>query len=447
MITPGILAAPVPLRFHGRRPAGGFSPRAWLLLFSLLAVTFPVGAEEDREPPPDPLTLPEEPALNQSGYFGGGSVPPSLLKSSGLRVGDFALGGQASLGMLYDDNVDADDDERDEDVFLTFSPSVRARSTYARHSIGFGAGATTGTALNDTGDDYFDWRVGADGRLDLSRRSKVNASVGYSRDVEDDESVDAEDDDDDTPIHNINASLGYDVTSERLGFGVNGTLSRLDIEGDEFVDRDRTTLGLNGRLRYKWSDDLTFSGGPSYRHSTFDEDVADDGDGRDADEYGFQIGAGYRATRTVSTRAAIGYARAAFDDPDREDNDRMTGSAGLTWAPGNGTTLNLAASRNLGLSIEDGEDSRTNTTGSATLAHRLKLGSRSALSSSLAVSVSRVSDLDRTDKNVAAGLTYAYRLAQHAFLTSSYRFSRRDSEDGDADYYRNLISIGVTVNY
>ena len=109
--------------------------------------------------------------------------------------------------------------------------------------------------------------------------------------------------------------------------------------------------------------------------------------------------------------------------------------------------MDLQASRALDISIEDDEDARTSTSGSATLRHRLKLGSRSALSSSLALGLTDVSDLDRTDKNLTTGLTFGYRLAEQAFFTSSYRFSLRDSDDGDADFYRNLISIGVTLSY
>lgn len=404
-------------------------------------------AEEDQKPPPNPLSQAEPQLLNQSGYLGGGSVPPSLLAPSRLTVGDFVLGGQASLGVVYDDNVEAEDDARDEDVFLTFSPAVRAQSTYARHSIGISAGATTGTALKDSTDDFFDWRIGANGRVDLSRRSKIDASLGYSRDVEDDEDVNSEDGDGDTPIHNIDTSLGYDIEGEKVGIGIKGTISRLDVEGDDFDDRDRTAYGLNSRISYKWSDDLTLSGGPSYRYSAFDDDVADDGDGRDAEEFGLQVGAGYRAARTITTRAALGYAFVSFDDPDRDNDDRLTASTGLTWSPGNGFTLSLQASRSLGLSIEDGEDTRTSTNGSATLAHRLKLGSRSALSSSLTAGITRFSDLDRTDRDLIAGLTYAYRLAEYAFATTSYRFSLRDSDEASGDYYRNLISVGLTVSY
>ena len=422
-------------------------PTIPMLLSCLLVGSSFAFAEEEQEAPPDPFSQSPPEALNQSGYLGGGSVPPSLQTAGRLRVGDFALGGQASLGLVYDDNVEAEDEERDEDVFLTFSPAVRAQSTYARHSVGLSAGATTGTALKDSTDDFFDWRIGADGRIDLSRRSQIDASVGYSRDVEDDEDPNAEDDDGDTPIHSINASVGYGIEGERVGIGAGASISRLKIEDDDFDDRDRTTYGLNSRVRYKWSDDLALSAGANYRYSGFDEDVADDGDDRDAQEVGLQVGAGYRASRTITTRAALGYAYVSFDDPDRDDSDRLTGSTGVTWAPGNGITLDLGASRNLGISIRDGEDTRTSTSGTARLGHRLKLGSRSALSSSLAFSVTRLSDLDRTDRNIVAGVTYAYRLVEHAFFTASYRFSQRDSNEAAADYYRNLISVGVTVNY
>lgn len=421
---------------------------ALTLCLSLLTAPLTVRAEEEEAKAlPDPLNPAAGPASDLNGYFGGGSLPPSLQTPSRLRVGDFAIGAQAAFGILYDDNVEADDEERDEDVFLSVSPSVRAQSTYARHSIGFGAGATAATALKDTSDDVFNWRIGADGRVDLTERSKINAAVDYSRDIEDDEDVDSEDDDDDIPVNNVNARLGYSIDGERLGYSIGGDVTRFDIEGDDFQDRDRTSIGLNGSLRYRWSENLSLSGGPTYRHSTFDEDVADDGDGRDADEFGLQAGVGYRASRTITTRAAIGYSLIAFEDPDREDNDTATGSAGLTWAPGNGTTLDLDASRSLAVSVEDDEDSRTRTSGSATLAHRLRLGSRSVLSSSLAFSIARISDLDRTDRDLITGLSYAYRLTDHAFLSASYRFSRRFSNDDDADFYRNLLSVGLTVSY
>ncbi|MGH1481152.1 MAG: hypothetical protein ACRBM6_20875 [Geminicoccales bacterium] len=73
----------------------------------------------------------------------------------------------------------------------------------------------------------------------------------------------------------------------------------------------------------------------------------------------------------------------------------------------------------LDLAAIDDEDSRTTTTGSAILSNRLKLGNRTDLSSSLSYRVSEVSDLNRTDHDLAAGLGYAKRLTEHLFPTST----------------------------
>ena len=351
------------------------------------------------------------------------------------------------MATVYDDNIEADDDRRNEDIFFSFSPSIRAQSLYARHSLGFGASGSAATALKNGSEDYFDWRVGADGRLDLSEQRKINAAIGYTQETEDDEAIDAEDNQDDVSVHLLDGSLSYNVSGNPIGFSIGSNVSRLDFEGSDFDDRDRTRLGVRASASYAFSDRLSIFAGPSYSYSTFDDEVADDGDGRDAQVISARIGAGYKASRTIRTSASVGYSYATFDDPDRRDDDSAIGSIGLTWDAGAGTTLALLGTRTLGLTVVDDADTRTTTTGLATLSHRLDLGSRSAISSSLAYSISEISDLNRTDQNLTASLGYAYRLTDHVFFNAGYRFSRRDSENNEADYYRNLVSLGITVAY
>lgn len=399
------------------------------------------------EPLPNPLNRPPEPTPSRGGYFGGGDPSLPLQPPARLQIGDFALQSSASFFTSYDDNIEADDEERDEDVFFSFAPSIRAQSLYARHSIGFGASGTASTALKNGSEDFFDWRIGADGKVDLSRQSKITAAVGYTRDTEDDEAIDAEEDQDDLAINLFNASLNYNVNGDTIGYSLGSSISRLDAEGSDFDDRDRTTLGLRASASYAFSDRLSLSLGPSYQYSTFDEEVADDGEGRDAQIIGARIGGGYKVSRTINTQASLGYSIARFADGDRKEDQSAVGDIGVIWDAGAGTSLELRAGQTLGLTVVDGADSRKTTTGSARLNHRLQLGSRSVLSSSLSYRIAEISDLDRTDHNIGASLGYAYRLAENIFFSSSYRFSRRDSEDNEADYYRNLISLGISVTY
>ncbi|MEM7044898.1 MAG: hypothetical protein AAF543_18985 [Pseudomonadota bacterium] len=78
-----------------RRCLSMTSALACLMVGAALAQT-----DEQPDPPPDPLAPSAEVAPNQRGYFGGGSVPEELKRSSQLRVGDFALGATAAFGML-----------------------------------------------------------------------------------------------------------------------------------------------------------------------------------------------------------------------------------------------------------------------------------------------------------------------------------------------------------
>lgn len=438
-------------RDQGRRLRSRCRRQTYLLcLASFVGLTLPALSEEvlrPSEPPTDPLNVPAEPIPSRGGYFGSVDASSALEPPARLRIGDFALQSKAAFATVYDDNIRADDEERDEDIFFSFSPSVRAQSLYARHSLGFGASGTAARALKNVADDFFDWRVGADGRLDLSRQSKIGTAIGYSHDTEDGESVDAEDDQDDLSTHAFNASLSYDHSGDTIGYSLAGSASRLDAEGSDFDDRDRTTLGGRASASYALSDRLSFSAGPSYSYSTYDEEVANDGAGRDAQIVNIRVGGKFKASRTISTSASVGYGYAAFDDANREDDDKVVGNLGLTWNAGAGTILQLRAGQTLGLTVVDDADTRTTTTGSAILTHRLKLGNRSVLSSSLSYRISAFSDLDRTDHDLAAGLAYAYRLTEHVFMNAGYRFSRRASDDNDADFYRNLISLGISFAY
>ena len=404
-------------------------------------------AEEEDSDAVNPLNPTPVQTPTRSGNFGNEDASQALEPPARLRVGDFALKSRVSFSTVYDDNIEADDDERDEDIFFSLSPSVRAQSLYARHSIGFDAGATAATALKNEPEDIFDWRVGADGRLDLSKQDKVDAAVSYRNETEDDESIDADDDQDDILIHLFDASIGYRHAGQTVGYSLGTNVARRDGDSRVFDDRDRTTLGLRASTSYAFSDRVSLFLGPSYSYAIFDEDVAEDGEGRNSQIINLLIGGSYKASRTISTNASIGYAYTTFDDSDRDDDDSAIGNIGLTWDAGAGFRLRLGASQSLGVTIVDGEDTRKTTTGFARLGHRLTLGSRSAISSSITYRISDYSDFDRTDRDLGASLSFGYRLTEHAFFNAGYRFSRRDSDEDDAEYYRNLISLGVSLSY
>ena len=56
-------------------------------------------------------------------------------------------------------------------------------------------------------------------------------------------------------------------------------------------------------------------------------------------------------------------------------------------------------------------------------------------------------DDDRTDYNFSAQLGYSYSLLQNVALNLSYRFSQRFSDESDDEFYRNLVSVGLSASF
>ena len=56
-------------------------------------------------------------------------------------------------------------------------------------------------------------------------------------------------------------------------------------------------------------------------------------------------------------------------------------------------------------------------------------------------------DDDRTDYNFSAQLGYSYSLLQNVALNLSYRFSQRFSDESEDEFYRNLVSVGLSASF
>ncbi len=422
------------IRTFDPRPAAG-------LLLALLSVAPSAVLAEEPPPPVDPLLPAPPPATARGAIFSAAAMPPELVESAGLRVGNFAIRPSASASALYDDNVNAADQARDEDVLLGLTAGLRAQSLYARHALGFSGSTTAATGIKSQADDLLDWVIGADGRLDLSRQSSLGGNLGYTRERQDANAIDGPD----ATIDQISSGLGYDYRGQVIGWHLGGTLARTEAEEAAFAELDRTIYGLQASASYRLSDRLALFAGPSFAHAAYDEAVAADGEGRDSDQISASIGASYRVSEAVQASGSIGYARTRFDDPDQDDAGSLIGNAGLAFRLGSATRLGLNASRSLQVTTLAEASSRTVTALGATLSRQV--GSAATVSLGADYRHSDFNDLERSDDDLGASIGYARRLSEHLSLNASYRFSRRLSDDAADEYYRNQILVGLGVAY
>lgn len=390
----------------------------------------------------------------------------------GYRVGRFVVQPVVATGLAYDDNIDADNDDRVDDFIWLGAVGVRAQALLRRHAFGFDAVAGTSRYFQNSSEDEVSWVVGADGRLDLTRRSQLAGRVSYTRAEESPESVDRDTDVDGSAFHQFNSSLTYDQRFIRTSLAVATSANRTEFEESEEADRDLWRYRVAPSVSYDIRSRLTADLSPSYARTDYD---TEDDAGRDQDEEDYEVQAGlsYTVSPRLSTRGFVGYSwfRPADDDEDDEQGFIFGGS--LTYEVGERTTASVAARRTIredttltftgslnhafdsrtsvGLTASrsfedtnvDGASSRINTSVSGNI--RRVIRSDMALTASAGGAREEFQGIDREDDSIFARLTYDWAFHRAVSLTVSYRYSQRFADEPDDDFYRNIVFIGLTA--
>ncbi|HUH00460.1 MAG TPA: outer membrane beta-barrel protein, partial [Kofleriaceae bacterium] len=143
----------------------------------------------------------------------------------------------------------------------------------------------------------------------------------------------------------------------------------------------------------------------------------------------------------------VGYVAVFFADSERETQQSPAVSASLNGAISLDrlTLLSLGLNHSTDLTTAD-EAALVTTTQFATSINRL-LTRASALLAGVRLSRSDFVDESRTDHDVVAELAYSHDLFRSVALNVGYRFSQRFSDDSEDDFYRNVVSVGLSASF
>ena len=97
----------------------------------------------------------------------------------GARIGGFRLYPEFSLGEEFNGNIFAVDNNQDIDFITTVTPGVRLRPDWNNHALNFDGALTVGRYADHQSENFEDFRVGIDGRVDITRNSNASALVRY----------------------------------------------------------------------------------------------------------------------------------------------------------------------------------------------------------------------------------------------------------------------------
>lgn len=422
-------------RFLGQRSkeyiVTSSKPTVLLTALTALLVASPLGAQEDlrnvrvadRENPEfDPL---------------------------GIRARSFLIYPELTVAGAYDDNVFATDNNTQDDFILEVRPSITAQSQWSRHALQAQVRGAVGRYQDENDNDYEDFGAGIAGRLDVKQGSVLTGNFDIDRLHESREDPDdANEEEDVTEFYRGIADVGYRHTFNRLFVRPSFRAVRLDYEDAGNVnndDRDRNEFFPGLRVGYEISPRFNAFVQGQYKVVRYDETPDDGGVDRDGEGYTVEVGTEIDYTGVLWGEVAVGYTRREFDDNDLESQGGFAAETTLNWNVTDLTTIIGGLESRIAETTTqvNGEPASGILRTGVTLEVQHELRRNIILFGNAGYTRDDFEGVNRTDDIYVAGAGIEYLINRNISLDLDYRFSKRDSDD-DADFDRNIVTLGIT---
>jgi len=373
------------------------------------------------------------------------ATPETETDNKGVTAGSFVLHPKLTLGMRFDDNIYATPDNELDDLVVSLSPVLEAESTWRRHALSLGAGATIARYQDYANENTEDYWLEAKGRYDLSDRARLFAGARHAFTHEDRESADnliagaPTTYSDDMLFAAIQQSVGT-----RINLRLGGSYRRLDYDDVPNAllqtndDRDRDVITAAVRLGYNLQNGYLWFAQAALDQRRYRLTFDDAGYHRDSAGYRLQTGIQWQRGQ-VSGDAYIGHMTQDYDDAGLSDVSALDFGTSLNWQLSARTTLHVALERAIEETTLVGASSYLSTSLNAGLTHKLRPDL--SVSGSLGMTTADYQGLSREDDILEAALGMKYELGRRTYLAANYRFLERDSNDDTVDFVRNQMSL------
>lgn len=384
-------------------------------------------------------------------------APGDEMRPQGIPVGGFTAYPSLSVAEHRDSNVFGNEEDQDEDWITTVQPSLRLQSDWVRHSLILTARGTIGRYADYDSEDYEDYYVGANGRLDVLQASNLYGTLSFQRShigrssPEDTGSAV-------TPklYHRAAAYLGGAHGAGLVNASVDTSLTWTD-----FID-GKTAAGAN--INNDDDDNLVVSPGFRLGYSkvagneiylrtryvqTIYADPTQDG-GADRDNWGVDVIVG--ATKNIANvwigEVYVGFAPRYFDDATLDPivgTTGVTGGLNVLWNPTAITSLIGNFTRTASATTTAGASAISTMSGRLTLEHE---ATRSFLfDTSVGYARDDYVGVARLDDTYRAGAGAEYRMNRWVSVDLGYDYIRRDSNTAGATYDRHEVGVGLSFKY
>lgn len=366
----------------------------------------------------------------------------------GVRAGAFTVFPEASVTGTFNDNIFATDTNTESDFITTLAARVSAASNWSRHSLNLRAGLAQQLYADNNDEDRFDWDVGGDGRIDITRDTNIGAGLSYAQLHEDRGAPNAiglaaEP----TEYSLFRANVGLNHRFNRVTTGVGATYANYDYDtvpligggtlNQDFRDREEYTQFV--RLGYDVSPDTNVYVRGTLNQREYDQKPPAVALNRDSDGYAVVGGADFRLTNLAQGGVYVGYQTQDYDDPTLPEIDGLAFGANVDWFVTTLTTVRFEAASSIEETIAAGASGYTDNSAGIRVDHELMRNV--ILGGSASFANQNFEGIARDDDVVRAGLGVDYLLNRNFSLRLGYDYTDRDSSVTGLDYTRNEVGL------
>lgn len=368
----------------------------------------------------------------------------------GITIGSFVLFPEVELGLDAFSNVLRSPAARS-DTAVVARPTARLVSNWRAHALELGAAGTLSSYSEFDSENEEGYRVEARGRIDVTRRTNLQALISREVAQESRSAIDAASAGDRADITTDRAALTLQHRFNRLSLQLRGSVTDQqygDVVSGGLVasngDRDVTITEQAARATWELKPTLSVFSEVAVNQRAYERAAASDGIRRDSTGERYRAGLSFGSTgRIVRGEISLGYGVQHPDDA------RLADIGGILID----SSIALRISELSSLLFTARSDVTETTTAGAggVLTHELGIEARHAFrrqligSAGIAYTLQDFSgvDIDETEWRATVGVEYY--LTREAVLFGRYAHADFSSSQPSSDYTSDELRLGVRL--
>ena len=368
----------------------------------------------------------------------------------GIRIGSFVMFPELELGGSWYSNVFRAPDAAS-DVAFDLKPSTRLVSNWGRHALEFRSTASLSYFDEFDTEDDKSFLAEARGRLDITRRTNVQALVSYEQAPESRSALDASSAGTRAKQSIDRAELALNHRFNRLSLQFRGSVADFaygDTQNSGLTtnneDRDYRQTEETARATWELKPTLSAFTEVAINQRDYDAVASTDQIGRSSDGQRYRVGVSFGNTgQVLRGEASLGYGVQTPDDSRLEAIDGLIFDANATWRASDLTSFLLTARSDV---------SETTTPGAGgSFARSVGIEARHSLrrylvaSAGLTYSTQNSEDGGIDESEIRTTLGLEYFASRKAILFGRYAHSSFDAVGSGSDYESDEVHLGVRI--